>query len=453
MGLWETIFGDNGASQREAQTNAANTQAAYAQQANEAYLKYMREALAGNKANTLANLISQFGLTGANDLSYRQLLNAQQAQDYPNQLARLSALQALPILQKMSGMTAYRMPTSLAQTDYTSGRPDYAAILKAAIAGLNTDQTPAAPATAAASGATAASTQTASTTPSAQLYAWDPVKGAYIPSSYGIPADQIPANAWMSGGGANVQTFSSKKMPTMPKDQYLASTGSGSSSSSSSSTDTTGTSTTAATDPNAELYASLNNLLAGGSTGDLQTTSTALEAFNPEYNYADSPLYQFQKAEAEKNMGRALRARGLYGSETGALLGAQEQNKLAATEAEKQYKRISDLVTFGLGGTPSNLSEQAAQGTSRITGDLGTNTASALNDAAQSRTGLYRDMATGSAENIGQIGTALGQAQAYDYDSNPGLLSTGLKLYGLYNGLSGLGGNAFSNAWGPGFSL
>lgn len=343
-----------GKEQQERYKEGLQTQAAYADEANRLQQEMNQKALDASKAGAQASLISQFGLAGIQDYINRQLANAQQQQNLPTATARLAALQAFPIMQKMAGMKAYAMPSSVTTTDYLSGMPDYQGVLSAALSALN------------GSGDSAA------------------------------PSDMVVRN--MAYGG----------VPAVP----------------------------------------------ASSAGGLATTNTALTEVNPDYNYQESPLYQFQKAEAEKNMGRALRARGLYGSETGAKIAAEEQNKLAATEAEKQWNRIQDIVNIGLGGGASSGGSSSTPNlTSGISG-LTSNVGQTLNESANERSNLYQKMGESGASNLGQLGTLYGSINAAGYTpSNSGsLFNTLVKAYGLYRGLGG-GTDAFSSAWGKGFSL
>lgn len=339
-----------GEEQMDRAKEGAQTQAAYATEANRLYQEMMQKGLDSNKASAIASLVSQFGLAGAADKVNRQMLNAQQTQSLPYQTARLAALQALPIMQKMAGMQAYRIPQSVPTTDYTSGSPDFASILKAAVQSLNT------------------------TTPT--------------------------AGAAVANGAAP-----------------------------------------ASSDPYSEIINALSGVLGGtpSTGGNLTSTSTALEAYDPTYDFKESPLYQFKKAESEKNMGRALRAQGFAGSETGAQIAAQEQDRLSAQEAENQWNRIQSIVNIGLGGQASGGGGGDTSSLSSGLNALSSNVGQTLNQAANQRSGLYQDLATGTAENTGQIGQALGQAQSMGYtpSTSGGFLNTLLKAYGIYSGLGG----------------
>ena len=115
--FWDTISGNDqkNALQQAQQQNlqTAQTQLDYQKAAMEEYLKYMREAMKQQGQSTNDAIAMQLLGAQLGDATARQ--NA-----LPYQAASLSALQALPVLQSMAGLPAYKLPTSM-----DASVPDY----------------------------------------------------------------------------------------------------------------------------------------------------------------------------------------------------------------------------------------------------------------------------------------------------------------------------------------
>jgi hypothetical protein len=79
-------------------------------------------------------------------------------------------------------------------------------------------------------------------------------------------------------------------------------------------------------------------------------------------SYETSPLYQWQLQQGEKNINRALEARGRQNSSYGLNTLANFYNSLGANEAQNNYNRTFQMAQLGLQASQQQASQQAAYG-------------------------------------------------------------------------------------------
>lgn len=383
--FWDSVSGNDqrraleGAQQQNLQT--AQTQLDYQKAAMEEYLKYMREALKQQGQST-------------NDAIAMQLLGAQlgdttaRENALPYQAASLSALQALPVLQSMAGLPAYKLPTSM-----NASVPDYLRAYINAKRAMDAAVNP-----------PPATEVWHDTTKNEYVnMQWDPAQNKWVETSR-TPATSQPTVP--DGIRVNVRSYPTTP-PTVPPPS-----------------------------PSGEIPASWKpavDLVPGGKYN--------LEKFTPEYNFQASPLYDWQKGENTRTLRQGLSARGLLSSGAGAELENRMLSQLSANESQNQYNRVMDIAKIGLGQAASagNWQNQASTPI-----NLGNQVAGDLNAAAQNRSSMYQGMAGAAQGMYGNMGNIMGQA----YGANNALsqqmasmpspwmnaLGTGLKLYGMYSG-------------------
>ena len=388
--FWDSVSGND---QRRAMEQAqqsnlqtAQTELDYQKAAMEEYLKYMREALA--QQGTAANNSLAAQLMGAQlgDLTARQ--NA-----LPYQAASLSALQALPVLQSMSGLPAYKLPTSMDATV-----PDYLRAFINAQRAMDVAMNP----------------------PPATDVWHDTAKNELVNMVW-----DKAQNKWVETGRTPYTASSSTTAPTGIR------------------TNIRSYPTTAPVNPPAATEPVIPSswkpqveLVPGGKYN--------LEQYTPQYDFKKSPLYDWQLKENTRLMRQGLSSRGLLGSGAGAELENRMQSQLAANESQNQYNRVMDIAKIGLGQAASagNWQNQAATPI-----NLGNQVASDLNASAQARSGLYQGMGNAAQTMYGNMGNIMGQAyganaqlqQQMNSMPSPWMnaLGTGMKLYSMYNGLGG----------------
>jgi hypothetical protein len=382
----------------------------------------MQVAMAEGASQLAAGLLSgQLGLD-----TQLALMRAAQEERRPYQMAQLGALQALPYLQTMLGLPAYKIPTTSKElAPETLGRNltgEYQATIgqiSPIIQGLMGISGTGQPSTGTASGAvpwgirttpilTAKDGQVTEVSPGRTLTS-DSVPPAYFPLA-GLPVN-IPLP---TGGTMQAQ-------------------------------------------PGYESYS-------------LEPAQVNISDF-----LSSSPIYQLQKRKGEEAINAALAARGLGRSSYAVKQLGDFNRELAAQETEKQLARLQSLVNLGMGGTalagvtPSSYSGALGG----ITGGLGGlrtgDISSILNQAANARTNLYsglgqslqqvysglgaglaggyQGMANASGRYLSDIGNVLGQSginqAALNYQSQllrsqqpswlDSLLNTGLTAYALGN--------------------
>ncbi len=109
---------------------ATRAQIAAQERGMQIYEQLMREAMRNNLATSIASSQAQYDLA--------RMVNAQnQAAQMPYQMARLSALQALPQMQQLLGVNAYAIPTTVRQSQLPE--MDMAAIYQATQNRLGTE--------------------------------------------------------------------------------------------------------------------------------------------------------------------------------------------------------------------------------------------------------------------------------------------------------------------------
>jgi hypothetical protein len=138
-------------------------------------------------------------------------------------------------------------------------------------------------------------------------------------------------------------------------------------------------------------------------------------------SYETSPLYQWQLAQGEKNINRALQARGRYNSTYGLNTLSDFYRTLGANEAQQNYNRTMDLTRLGLeasmaqagqqaqyGNQASSLYQAAANGDANAAQSL----ASQLGVNAQQYSQLLATLTQKYGGDVAQAQTALGAALA-----------------------------------------
>jgi hypothetical protein len=181
-------------------------------------------------------------------------------------------------------------------------------------------------------------------------------------------------------------------------------------------------------------------------------------------SYETSPLYQWQLQQGEKNINRALEARGRQNSSYGLNTLANFYNSLGANEAQNNYNRTFQMAQLGLqasmqqsnqqaayGGQASQLYQAAAQGDANSAQQLATQMGVNSQQYGQLLAALTSKYAGDTASAQRELGTALaniamwnsqGQAQNTWNWANP---YAGNSILGGANNASlalGLGGQA-----------
>lgn len=313
------------------QKNPADTVAGYIQQGADAQMAYQMAAL--KQQQELMD--RQLGTATADkqmayDINRQQFL-ANQQNILPYQMASLSALQALPQLQQLLGLQAYNLPQTIAQ--FTPPEVNYARMYQQTQQQLFPDSTGA---------ATAATTTPATQEPATHLRINQPTfastsGGGFMGIStpgLGAPTDlynefvakmgrapegEVELYSWRSAGKPAQFNLETSMRPEPGRAQSLAFIGSG-----------------------------------GSEGGNAQgtTTNQALSAYTgPAYDLNNSPLYMWQKQQAEEALTSQLAAAGLSGGTYAQRELSRQNQGLAAAERERVVGNLTSMVNKGMGGS------------------------------------------------------------------------------------------------------
>lgn len=191
--------------------------------------------------------------------------------------------------------------------------------------------------------------------------------------------------------------------------------------------------------------------------------------------YETSPLYQWQLAQGEKNINRALQARGRYNSSYGLNTLADFYRTLGANESQQNYNRTMDMARLGLqassqqsgqqaayGGQASALYQAASQGDAAAAQSLATQLGVNANQYSQLLSALTQAYGGNTATAQAALGSALaslaqwnasGQAQNTWNWANPyggNAILQGANNAGLALGLGGTNYDALLKVFGLG---
>lgn len=152
-----------------------------------------------------------------------------------------------------------------------------------------------------------------------------------------------------------------------------------------------------------------------------------------------SPSAKYQYQIGATNLNRNLASRGLLGSGSAARALTDLNNGIAASDWEKQYARLLDLVAKGAGAAAGTQSASAAFGN-----QLGNNAAgmnSAINNGLMNQ---YYQNAQNTSSLYGGIGTGM---KVYDFGKGQGWWGndSGGSSYDLYQGDSSSGDDGGSS--------
>ena len=209
--------------------------------------------------------------------------------------------------------------------------------------------------------------------------------------------------------------------------------------------------------PDPRIDAAQQVLAGGGQQGQGATTNQALSAYTgPAYDLNNSPLYMWQKQQAEEALTNQLAAAGLSGGTYAQRELSRQNQGLAAAERERVVGNLTSMVNMGMGGaslgqasftTPQSTDIMNAYqtGTDRITdiyGNLGNiqgNLANSLTqnyiagyNAQQQQTSPIQD-ALALASSYGWLGGAKSSSTPKTYNIDYGI--PGYTGYQQYSGL------------------
>lgn len=313
--------------------NPADTAAGMIQQGADAQTAYQMAAL--KQQQELMD--RQLGTATADkqmayDINRQQFL-ANQQNILPYQMASLSALQALPQLQQLLGMQAYNLPQTIAQ--FTPPEVNYAQTYQQTQQQLFPDTTGAAAATTAAPQEPATGLRINQPTFASTsgggfmgintrgLGAPDGLYEEFVAKTGRKPTGEMELYSWESAGKPSQFNLETSMRPEPGSAQSLAFIGS------------------------------------GGSTGantQGTTTNQALSAYTgPAYDLNNSPLYLWQKQQAEEALTNQLAAAGLSGGTYAQRELSRQNQGLAAAERERVVGNLTSMVNMGMGG--ANLSQ------------------------------------------------------------------------------------------------
>ncbi len=303
--------------------NPADTAAGYIQQGADAQTAYQMAAL--KQQQELMD--RQLGTATADkqmayDINRQQFL-ANQQNILPYQMASLSALQALPQLQQLLGMQAYNIPQSVAQ--FTPPGVNYARMYQQTQQRLFPDSTGA---------ATLSPTEpppflriNQPNTSSSGFMGQNTAglgapKGLYeefVAKTGRAPTGEMELYSWQAAGKPAQFNPEASMRPEPGSAQSLAFIGSGGS--------------------------------AGGNAQGT-TTNQALSAYTgPAYDLNNSPLYMWQKQQAEEALTNQLAAAGLSGGTYAQRELSRLNQGLAAAERERVVGNLTSMVNMGMGGS------------------------------------------------------------------------------------------------------
>ena len=415
------------------QKNPADTAARYIQQGADAQMQYQMAAL--KQQQELMD--RQLGTATADkqmayDINRQQFL-ANQQNILPYQMASLSALQALPQLQQLLGLQAYNIPQSVAQ--FTPPGVDYARMYQQTQRQLFPDSTGA---------ATLSPTEPPPGLRINQSGAQasmrpDPLAGAsssgfmgqntvglgapkglyeeFVAKMGRAPEGEVELYSWRSAGKPAQFNLETSMRPEPGSAQSLAFIGSGGS--------------------------------VGGSAQGT-TTNQALSAYTgPAYDLNNSPLYMWQKQQAEEALTNQLAAAGLSGGTYAQRELSRQNQGLAAAERERVVGNLSSMVDMGMGGarlgqasftTPQSTDIMSAYqtGTDRIT-DIYGNMGNIQGNLANSLTQNYMAGYNAQQKQTSPIQDALALASSYGWLGGAKSSSTP-KTYNIDYGIPGYTG-------------
>jgi hypothetical protein len=258
----------------------------------------------------------------AYDINRQQFL-ANQQNILPYQMASLSALQALPQLQQLLGMQAYNIPQTIAQ--FTPPGVNYARMYQQTQQQLFPDSTGAATLspTEPPPGLRINQPNTSSSGFMGQNTAGlGAPKGLYeefVAKTGRAPTGEMELYSWQSAGKPAQFNPEASMRPEPGSAQSLAFIGSGGS--------------------------------AGGNAQGT-TTNQALSAYTgPAYDLNNSPLYMWQKQQAEEALTNQLAAAGLSGGTYAQRELSRQNQGLAAAERERVVGNLTSMVNMGMGGS------------------------------------------------------------------------------------------------------
>lgn len=375
------------------QKNPADTAAGYIQQGADAQTAYQMAAL--KQQQELMD--RQLGTATADkqmayDINRQQFL-ANQQNILPYQMASLSALQALPQLQQLLGLQAYNLPQTIAQ--FTPPEVNYAQTYRQTQQQLFPDTTGAAAPQEPATGLRI--NQPTALTPAMINAAQAEARGA-------LPG----ANDATSGLGAAIANYQPGAQASMRPDPRID---------------------------------SFQQTLAGGGTGTQgSTTNQALSAYTgPAYDLNNSPLYLWQKQQAEEALTNQLAAAGLSGSTYAQRELSRQNQGLAAAERERVVGNLSSMVNMGMGG--ANL------GQASFTTPQSTDIMNAYQTGGNNISSIYGNL--GAIQ--GQLGSQLAQNYMAGYNAQQQQTSPiqdALALASSYGWLGGSKTNKSKDFWG-----
>lgn len=343
------------------QKNPADTAAGYIQQGADAQMAYQMAAL--KQQQELMD--RQLGTATADkQMAYdinRQQFFANQQNILPYQMASLSALQALPQLQQLLGLQAYNIPQSVAQ--FTPPEVNYARMYQQTQQQLFPDSTGAATLSPTEPPPGLRINQPGALTPgminAAQAEARGALPGANSATS-GLGAAIANYQPGASSSGFMGQNTAGLGAPKGLYEEFVAKTGRA----------PTGemelyswraAGKPAQFNPEASMRPepgsaqSLAFIGSGGSAGGNaqgSTTNQALSAYTgPAYDLNNSPLYMWQKQQAEEALTNQLAAAGLSGGTYAQRELSRQNQGLAAAERERVVGNLTSMVNMGMSGS------------------------------------------------------------------------------------------------------
>ena len=404
------------------QKNPADTAAGYIQQGADAQTAYQMAAL--KQQQELMD--RQLGTATADkqmayDINRGQYL-ANQQNILPYQMASLSALQALPQLQQLLGLQAYNIPQTIAQ--FTPPEVNYARMYQQTQQQLFPDSTGAA--------------TLSPTEPPPGLRINQPnmsssgfmgqntaglgaPKGLYeefVAKTGRAPTGEMELYSWRAAGKPAQFNLEASMRPEPGSAQSLAFIGS------------------------------------GEQQGQGTTTNQALSAYTgPAYDLNNSPLYMWQKQQAEEALTNQLAAAGLSGGTYAQRELSRQNQGLAAAERERVVGNLSSMVNMGVRGsglgqasftTPQSTDIMNAYqtGTDRIT-DIYGNLGNIQGNLANSLTQNYIAGYNAQQQQTSPIQDALALASSYGWlggnkSSTPAKIDYGIPGYTGWQQYSGL---------------
>lgn len=331
---------------QEANQRATEIQRQYWEKARQDYLDQMQKAMQAY----------QTGMSGATNY-----LTQSQNTQRPIQMAALSALQALPVLQQMAGLQGFAMPTSMqgigtqaqSQPQTQAQIPNNPGVLYNQTTQMrNSVLAPRIGKTSYSGPYMPTGVDTNSLPVDSQGRPIDPQTGQVYAPMYGgagpsVLSGSAPIDAW--GRSPSAATASPSSNPIFSGGQGVATPGAG-----------------------------VNIGTGANATGGVSLTPTQVQ-----YNPQASELYKFQQKQNTDALRKSLAARGLLTGGAGAQIENEMNRQLSAQEAQNQYNRVMDLVKIGMG---------AAETAGNWGNQLGSNLAGVQMQGASGMGGLYGGM-------------------------------------------------------------